>query len=52
MRTGLDLGALLLVGEELAKLEAIFVVELLEIGVIDGQLLGAHFGGCEGIGSD
>lgn len=42
---GLDLRALLLVGEELAQLVAIVVAELLEVGVVDGDLLGTHLGG-------
>ena len=44
-RTGLDLRTLLLVGEKLAKFCAILVIELLKVGVIDGELLCAHFGG-------
>jgi hypothetical protein len=47
-RTGLNLRALLLVGKELAKLAAILVVELFEVGVIDVKLLCAHCDGCEG----
>jgi hypothetical protein len=46
-RTGLDLRTLLLVGEKLAKFGAVLVVELLKVGVIDGKLLCAHFGGYE-----
>jgi hypothetical protein len=43
---GLDLRTLLLVGEKLAKLGAVLVVELLKVGVVNVELLCAHIGGC------
>lgn len=52
LRTGLDAGALLLVGEELAQLGFVFVVELVEVGLVDAEVGGRHFGcvwgGCWG----
>jgi len=49
-RTGLDAGAVLLVREELAQLSLVLLGELVEIGLVDGELLGGHcglrFGGC------
>ena len=43
-RTGLDAGALLLVGEELAELGLVLVVELLEVGLVDCEVGGRHLG--------
>lgn len=43
-RTGLDLGALLLVRKELAQVGLVLVIELLEIGILEVDLGGAH--GC------
>ena len=45
LRTGLDAGALLLVGEELAQLGLVLVVELVEVGLVDAEVGGRHFGG-------
>lgn len=44
--TGLDAGALLLVGEELAQLGLVLVVELVDVGLVDAEVGGGrHFGG-------
>lgn len=37
-RTRLDLGALLLVGKELAQLDLVLVVELLDVGLVDREV--------------
>lgn len=40
--TGLDVGTLLLVFEELADLGLVLVVELVQVEVLDGVLRGVH----------
>lgn len=45
MHTALDLALLLLVGEELAELGLVLVVELLDVGLVEGEG-GGHFGDC------
>ena len=44
VRTGLDAGAVLLIGKELAQLGLVLVVELLEVGRVNVEVGGRHGG--------
>jgi hypothetical protein len=43
-RTGLDAGAVLLVGKELAQLSLVLVIKLLNVGLVNVEVGGRHAG--------